>query len=412
MPVYHYKAIDKRGRSRDGTMPAPDEATLGRKLREAELWLADAGLHRSAPARRDRTTALHGYKVRGKSGRRELVDFCTLMTYQIRSGITLVKALEASAQDCKSPGFKAVLVDMVQSIESGMQFHEAIVQYPGVFSAHFLSVIKAGELSSNLPEAFDDLREYLEWVERINNEVKQASLYPAIVLSVICAFAVFLFTFIVPKFAALLSSMKVQQPFLTQVVFGLGDFAKGTWWLTIPLLVLLALTMTVGRRVSRRIGRLLDALKLKLPIFGELNLMLAISRFSHNLSILYRSGLPILQALKLCREGLIGNIIVEEAVGAIEEDVKIGSSISEAMHRHPIFPALILRMVAMGEASGNLDKALQNFSDYYNDVIPRRIKSVFTALEPMLMLLLIFIVGCVALAIYLPIIALMGSIRQ
>jgi len=153
------------------------------------------------------------------------------------------------------------------------------------------------------------------------------------------------------------------------------------------------------------------ALKLKLPIFGELNLMLAVSRFSHNLAILYRSGLPILQALQLCREGLIGNILVEEAVGAVEEDVKIGSAISEAMHRHRIFPSLILRMVAMGEASGNLDKALQNVSDYYNDVISRRIKSVFTVLEPMLMLLLIFIVGCVALAIYLPIIALMGSIR-
>ncbi len=412
MPVYHYKAVDQSGRSRSGTMPAPDEAVLGQKLLEAGLWLAEAGVQRRAPARRDATAAVRGYKLRGKSGRRELIDFSTLMTYQIRAGITLVRGIEAAAQDCKNPGFKAVLVDMGRSIESGLQFHEALAQYPGVFSQHFLSLIKAGELSSNLPEAFDDLREYLEWCERINNDVKQASLYPAIVLAVIGAFAVFLFTFIVPKFAALLSSMKVQQPFLTQVVFGLGDFAKGTWWLTIPLLVLLGLTVTFGRRVSRRIARAMDALKLKLPIFGELNLMLAISRFSHNLAILYRSGLPILQALQLCRQGLIGNILVEEAVGAVEEEVKVGSSISEAMHRHPIFPALILRMVAMGEASGNLDKALQNVSDYYNDVIPRRIKNIFTVMEPMLMLLLIFIVGCVALAIYLPIIALMGSIRQ
>jgi len=267
MPVYHYKAVDQRGRSRNGTMPAPDEAVLGQKLLEAGLWLTEAGVKR-APAKRDRSAEMHGFKLRGKSGRRELIDFSTLMTYQIRAGITLVRGIEAAAQDCKNPGFKAVLVDMGRSIESGLQFHEALAQYPGVFSQHFLSLIKAGELSSNLPEAFDDLREYLEWAERINNDVKQASLYPAIVLAVIGAFALFLFTFIVPKFAALLSSMKVQQPFLTQVVFGLGDFAKGTWWLTIPLLVLLAPTVTVGRRVSRRIARAMDALKLKLPIFG------------------------------------------------------------------------------------------------------------------------------------------------
>ena len=410
MPLYQYKAVDQGGRNRAGTMPAPDEAVLGQKLLEVGLWLTEAGVKR-APAKRDRKAETHGFKLRGKSGRRELIDFSTLMTYQIRAGITIVRGIEAAATDCKSPGFKGVLVDMARGIESGLQFHEALAQYPGVFSQHFLSVIKAGEMSSNLPEAFNDLREYLEWSERISNDVKQASLYPAIVLSVIGAFALFLFTFIIPKFAALLSSLKVQQPLLTQVVFGLGDFCKKTWWITIPGVLLLALTVIIGPRVSQRLARLRDALKLNLPIFGELNLMLAVSRFSHNLAILYRSGIPILTALKLCRQGLIGNVLVEEAVGVVEQDVTTGSSISEAMHRQPIFPSMILRMVAMGEASGNLDKALQNVSDYYNDVIPRRIKSVFTVMEPLLMLLLIFIVGCVALAIYLPIISLMGSIR-
>jgi type IV pilus assembly protein PilC len=121
--------------------------------------------------------------------------------------------------------------------------------------------------------------------------------------------------------------------------------------------------------------------------------------------------MPILQALELCKRGLIGNVAVERAVAQVEEEVKTGSTISEAMHRHTIFSALLLRMVAMGEASGNLDKGLDNVSEYYTDVIPRRIKNVFSILEPMLMLFLIFLVGCVALAIYLPIISLMGAIK-
>jgi type IV pilus assembly protein PilC len=139
--------------------------------------------------------------------------------------------------------------------------------------------------------------------------------------------------------------------------------------------------------------------------------MLALSRFTHNLSILYRSGLPILQGLHLCQQGLIGNKVLERAVAAVEEEVKTGNTIGEAMHRHPIFPALLLRMVAMGETSGNLDSALDNVSAYYTDVVPRRIKSLFSVLEPALMLFLIVLVGCVALAIYLPIISLMGAIK-
>jgi type II secretory pathway component PulF len=147
------------------------------------------------------------------------------------------------------------------------------------------------------------------------------------------------------------------------------------------------------------------------PIFGELNGMLALSRFAHNLSILYRSGLPIIQCLEMCQEGLVGNMVVEKAVEEVAEDVKTGSTISEAMHRHNVFTALLLRMVAMGETSGNLDKALDNVAEYYNDVIPRRIKAVFSIMEPALMLFLIFMVGCVALAIYLPIISLMGAVK-
>jgi type IV pilus assembly protein PilC len=242
-------------------------------------------------------------------------------------------------------------------------------------------------------------------------DVRQATLYPAIVLTVIMGFVIFLFSFIIPKFSDLLTKLKVQQPLLTQIVFGAGDVAEKTWWIVVPCFLAVVLVFAFGRRVSPKIGLAIDYLKLHLPLFGELNSMLALSRFAHNLSILYRSGLPIIQALEMCQEGLVGNMIIERAIGQVEEEVKSGSTISEAMHRHSVFSALLLRMVAMGETSGNLDKGLDNVSAYYNDVIPRRIKNIFTVFEPMLMLFLIFLVGSVALAIYLPIISLMGAIR-
>src|SRR5262249_54959175 len=151
-----------------------------------------------------------------------------------------------------------------------------------------------------------------------------------------------------PKFADLLEKLHVQQPLLTRIVFGAGHFTRDTWWLWVPAFLGLVFFMAFGRRISPKIGYAIDQMKLKLPILGEINLMLALSRFSHNLSILYRSGLPIVQSLEMCQQGLIGNMVVEKVVGQVEDEVKTGSTISEAMHRHSVFSALLLRMVAMG----------------------------------------------------------------
>lgn len=412
MPTYLYKAINSRGRVSSGAMPAPDEATLEQKLKDSGLWLTESSIHvgdagAAKAKRRDRRR----YKLKGGKGRRELIDFCTLMAFQIRSGIPQLTALEVVRQDCKNEIFQEVIADLRKQIESGFSLNEAMMKYPGVFSVHFLSIVKAGEASSKLPEAFDDLREYLEWLERVIADLRQATTYPAIVLGVILLFMIFLFTFVIPVFSNLLTKLNIPQPLPTRIVFAIGAFAQSTWWIWIPLLLAPVLTVTVGKRYSPRIAYAIDVAKLRLPVFGELNLMLALSRFAHNLSILYRSGVPILSALELCQRGLIGNKVIEKAVGNIEAEVKVGNSIGDSMHKQPVFSALLVRMVAMGESSGNLDSALDNVSAYYSEIIPRRIKRVFSILEPAMMLFLIFMVGGVALAIYLPIISMMGAIH-
>lgn len=252
---------------------------------------------------------------------------------------------------------------------------------------------------------------YLEWVDQIVADVRQASLYPLIILCVVVVFALFLFSYIIPQFAALLTSLKVPLPLLTLVIFGLGTFIKATWLIWLPILILVPAGIFIGRRVSKEFALAFDRFKLSLPIFGVLNKMLAISRFTHNLAILYHSGIAIIQSLNLC-QGLVGSPVVESAIAEVEKDVKAGKQLSEAMRRHPIFPALLLRMVVIGETTGNLDESLENVANYYNLIIPRRIKKLFTVLEPMMMLGLIIAVGCIAVAIYLPILSLMGSIGR
>jgi type IV pilus assembly protein PilC len=350
-------------------------------------------------------------RLRGKRQRRELIDFCTVLTVQVREGVPLVQALEATGEDCKDPQFREVITGLQTQIESGMEFHDALQHFPGVFTTHFVSVVRAGVTTGKLPETLKDLREYLEWVEQVVGDVRQAALYPAIVMTVVAGFTGFLFTFIIPKFATLLDKLHVQRPLITQIVMGAGNFAAATWWIWVPAFLTLVIGIPLGRRFSPRFALILDRMKLRMPVFGPLNLMLALSRFSHNLAILYQSGIPILEALRQCQQGLIGNKYVEQAVGRVAEDVKTGSTISEALARQPVFSSMLVRMVSLGETTGHLDTTLVTVAEYYSEIIPRRIKALFSVIEPAIMLFIIFLVGIVALAIYLPILSLMGSVR-
>jgi len=251
MPVFRYQAIDRRGRGLNGVMPANDESNLEHKLKQLGLWLTDALVEKPAPP----PDELPGYrafrsKVRGGRQRRELIDFCTLMSYQIRVGVPLVNCLEVASDDCKDPSFKKVLGGLQSQLESGRTFNEALANYPSVFSHHFVSVIRAGEMSSKLPETFEDLKKYLEWVEQIVGEVRQATIYPAIVISVIAVFVLFLFSYIIPRFADLLTNLKVKQPLLTQIVFAAGDAVKSTWMVWLPLLLAILIGVPLGRRYS------------------------------------------------------------------------------------------------------------------------------------------------------------------
>ncbi len=410
MPVFTYRGVDNNGRAVTGTMVADNELGLEEKLRATGHWLLQAQSAAGAIAEKPRGGVARWLARWGGAKRRDLIEFCTLMSFQTKAGVPLIQALEVASQDCENAKFKKVLRSLQRDIEAGLLFYQALEKYPETFAPNFVSMIRAGEMSAKLPETFEDLRGYLEWVDTIIADLRQASLYPAIVLTVVCAFVLFLFSYIIPKFALLLTQTHAPMPMITQIIFGLSDFAKKTWWAWLGVLLLVTLGVQAGRKMFPPFAFWVDKVKLKLPIFGELNLMLSVSRFTHNLAILYRSGIPIVQSLRLT-EHLTGNAVVQTAVESVRESVEAGESMSESMRRRPVFPAMLLRMVVMGETSGNLDQALQNVADYYNQIIPRRIKKLFTILEPALMLFLIGLVGCVALSIFLPILSLMSAIK-
>ncbi len=407
MQTFIYQGIDQQGRTVQGQLAAKDEASLEERLKVMGLWLVSA---RSENARNRRIAALSRWAPGGDGGRRELIDFCTLMSFQLRVGVPMIQALEIAAADCTHPRFRTTITELKRLVESGEPLAEGMARFPKVFSAQITSLIRAAESSGTVPEAFLELKRYLEWQEQIISDIRQATIYPAIVLGVVCLFVLVLFTFVVPKFVSLLSVAKVGLPLITRVVFAASDVAKATWWIWITGFIIVPFVIQTARRRSKAFDIQYDRAKFALPVFGQLNHMLVIARFAHNLAVLYRSGISIINAIKLCQE-LVGSTLVGTALADMAQRVEAGETISETMRRHPVFPPLLIRMVSMGERTGNLDTSLENVASYYNVLIPRRIKKVFSIMEPALILFLVGVVGTVALAIFLPIISLMGAVR-
>lgn len=407
MPNYGYEGIDRSGRNVAGKMAAVDETELEEKLRALGLWLVRAKTDKTdGRAKRRRRWAV----LASRPPRREIVNFCTLMSFQLKVGIPMVTALQVTAEDCEHAQFRATLVELKQQIEAGMLLCEAMDRFSTTFPPQFVSLVRAGESSSTLPDTFLELKRYMEWQEQIMADVHQATIYPAAVSVVVMALVMVLFTFVVPRFVKLLAAVNVQLPMPTRIVFRVSDLVKGTWWIWLIGILVVPPAVALARRRYKKFAIFYDKVKFRLPLFGSLNRMLTMARLARNLGILYSAGVVLVNALKLCR-GLVGSMWVATLLEEVTSRVEAGDTLSEALRRHPIFPGLLVRMVAMGEKTGRLDDSLDNVAGYYGAIVPRKIKKIFAIMEPTLILFLVGIVGFVALAIFLPILSLLGSIK-
>jgi type IV pilus assembly protein PilC len=391
----------------DGTIvtgrgEAAGEEALSQQLAKERLELVEA----KEVGGRNRTFKMRKTTGKEKAPMREVADFFFQMGTLLKAGVPILQSLELVADGLGRGNLQTVVRNIAVQIQGGTNLHEAMAQFPGVFPEVVLCLIRVADKTGTLPQVCEELRAYLNWLEKMRGEIKQAMLYPLILLIVVCIFIVGMFTFVVPSFAKVLLDLKVPLPALTRFVLGVSNFFVGN---IIPIVCSVLLLLILGHELPRRFPRVavwLDGVKLKLPVFGPLNLMICISRFGQNLATMYRSGMLILESLDLSRE-LIGNRKLAEALARVHDGVASGRKIAETMKETDMFPPLVLQMVQTGESTGQLAESLQNVTDYYNDVIPRTIKKVFGILQPVLTFIMIGIVAVVALSIILPLTQMM-----
>ncbi|HMC28858.1 MAG TPA: type II secretion system F family protein [Verrucomicrobiae bacterium] len=402
MPLYQYTAVDESGAELRGQMEAASEGALESALSHKGQWLAKA--------HERQVSATQSARLRGDRvvPRRALIELFLQLHLQLRSGVPLLNALSFGLEGGGHVGLRIVQRDVLERVRAGASFSEALAAHPRTFAPLVVNLIRAGESSGRLAESCGELRRYYEWLDRLMGDVRQALIYPVVVLCVTTVFFFVMFTTLIPRFAAVLLELKVRLPVLTRLLLDTSWFLTHYGWVIGTVLALVIVALKWGPRWSRRFGRALDAIKLRLPIFGSLLHLLCQSRLAQNLATLYGSGVPLLESLRLCRP-LVGNRVMEEAVEELQAGVNAGRPLHEVMKENLLFSRLMVQMVAVGEGSGTLGESLQHVADYYNDVVPRQVKKFLTLLEPAMILALIGLVGIVALGVFLPIADMLGA---
>src|SRR5437016_5706112 len=397
---YQYKAKDEEGRTITGVMEADDEDALAVVLDGRNLVLVEAG-----PAKKkDAITGISRIKAR------DVLNFTLDMSTILSSGIPITSGLSDLAAASEHSKLKYVIEDVLASINAGSSLSAALERHPHVFDTLYVSIVRAGETSGNLDRVLGDLAVFLEWKADLRREVIQAMIYPLMVLGAITGLIILLATFVFPQFATVLNQSKGPVPIPTQILFFLSTVFRLYWWVLLAVIAGTVSGFWFWIRTPNGRGKF-DAFKLRIPVIGNLVRDIALSRFCHFFQILFSAGVDISETLSIV-EMLIGNSVLAEATRVVRNEIRAGNSLSASLADTGKFPTMVVRMFHIGEASGQLVGSLQKTCRYYDKEIPATIKRVFSIMEPVLYVFLAVIVLTVALAIYMPLYQMMGSLSR
>jgi len=343
----------------------------------------------------------------------DLVLFTRQLSTMIEAGISLVQALTALYDQCdpkRQKSLRHIISDVTTRVQGGETFHESIAKHPRVFDRLFVSMVKAGEHGGLLAEILDRLAGFLEASARLRKKIKSAMTYPVIVICIAMAITTFLIVKVVPIFGEIFQDFGSKLPAPTQFLIDVSDFMRGEWYFLLGGAGAIFFGIRTFLR-STRGKQLWDRWKLKLPVFGPLIHKICMSRFARTFAQLIRSGVPILEVLDIVG-GASGNHVVETSIKGVSNDVEKGDNLSVALSKKTIFPPMMLRMVAAGEATGKIDTMLEKMADFWDEEIEAMLDALTSLIEPMLIVFLGVIVGGIVIAMFLPIFKLNEVVSQ
>ena len=407
MPTYHYKA--KKGTEAvEGRIEADSEKAAVEKLSLSghlplRVELEDGSQETSGNGLKPfpANPAKIPVKSKGRVQSKEITLFSRQLASLLKSGVPILKALDIILEQSENPYLKYVLGNIHREIKEGSTFSSAFQNYPKIFPAIYIAIIRSGEDSGSLPDALLRISDYRAKQEEIVSRVRMALAYPVLMAVVGAGTIIFMLTFVMPRLLRLFSNMGQRLPLPTRVLMALSSGLRQWWWLII--LVLVGVVLFVRSRLKTEQGRMFwSALELKLPLFGRFILKAELSRFSRTLELLIKNGISILRAIDVAIP-VLNNEIIKKQLKESYKDLEQGGSFGRSLKKSKLFPPFMSNLIIVGEESGRLEGALSEIASSYERDTDERIKTMANLLEPLLILGMGLVVGFIVMAMLLPI---------
>ena len=404
MPVFAYQGRTTQG-STAGQVEAPDRTAAVAELRRKAILVTS--IKEKAAGGPLRAGARGGFA--GKVKDKEMAIFTRQFSTMVDAGLPLVQCLTILSEQSESKTLRTVTSKVAENVEAGSTLADALRRHPRTFDELFVNLVEVGEAGGILDTVLQRLSVYIEKAAALKRKVKSAMIYPATIIGVAFIVVVFMLTFVIPTFAKMFSSMGADLPLPTLIVIRLSEFFQRFWWLVLGAVA----GIIVGIRAYYRTegGKsVIDALLLKLPIFGPLVRKVSVARFTRTLGTLVSSGVPILEGLRITAR-TAGNRVVERAVLDTRASVTAGKTLAEPLKASTVFPPMVVQMISVGEQTGALDAMLNKIADFYDDEVDTAVTALTALLEPMMIVFLGVVIGGLVIAMYLPIFRLVTLVK-
>ncbi len=414
MPTYSYKALDKGGKEIRGSIEATGEEAVVDRLRTMGYYVTQVSRHKQGVGQVDLADlpiirGISKVVSRGKVSLKHLSAFSRQLATLIGAGLPLLRSLQILQEQVEDKNLMDALDGIVESVEGGSTLSEAMAKFPKIFNRLYVNMVKAGEIGGALEQVLDRLALFQEKSQAVRSKVKGAMWYPCVVITIALSVVAVILIFVVPKFAEMFSGLGGELPYLTQLLVDFSDGLVKYWY--IPLLAIAGIMVLFKLIGSTNTGKyVIDRSLLRFPIFGTILQKSAIARFARTFGTLLDTGVPILQTLLIVKD-TSGSEVISRAMIDIHASIRDGDTVSEPMKSFPIFPPLVVHMIAVGEETGALDKMLIKVAEAYEREVDDAVEGLSKLIEPLLIVVLGGIIGTVVVALYLPIFTITNQIK-
>jgi type IV pilus assembly protein PilC len=401
--TFEYSVRDSGGKLRSGKLDAPSEAALVQKLRG--MGYAPVSVREAGTGMR-REITLPGS---GRVGLKDLAIMSRQFATMINSGLSLLRALSILSEQTENAGLRKVLADVRGEVEAGAALSNAMAKHPRIFPPLMINMCRAGEIGGFLDSTLVQVADNYEKEVKLRGKIKSAMTYPVVVLVMAVLAVVGMLVFIVPVFQGMFEDLGGELPAPTKVLVFLSEQMK--WLVPVSIAVIVAFSILWNRvKNLPQVRGVVDPLKLKTPVFGPLFRKVALSRFARNLGAMTHAGVPILQALDIVAD-TTGNVVLGKAVRDVQNSVRNGESLTAPLAQHPVFPAMVVQMLAVGEDTGALDTMLYKIGEFFDAEVEATTESLTALMEPLMIAVLGGIVGSMIIALYMPIFKIFDLIQ-